>query len=182
MLNRVERIKINRKEALNDHQKAASEPLNLMDSHSCSGHQNLAANPPHKRQVSFSKGVIQLGPTGNCKVRTKVRNPPLRKESDHQKSANNWVTESGNNLKIKLLWVQRFFKNPNKRPFKWSFKTCCEEEGDGRKEILEERIDMREDDIDRFHEWHSSENEDTEASEDDFLARNQRKEKETRLK
>ena len=128
LLNRVERIKINRKEALNDHQKAASEPLNLMDSHSCSGHQNLAANPPHKRQVSFSKGVIQLGPSWNSKTRTKIRNLSLRKESDHQKSGSNWVSESGKNMKTKSLWVQRFFRNSNRKPFPWRFNTCGEEE------------------------------------------------------
>ena len=69
-----------------------------------------------------------MGPSGNSKTRTKIRNLSLRKESDHQKSGSNWVSESGKNMKTKSLWVQRFFRNPNRKPFPWRFNTCGEEE------------------------------------------------------
>ena len=168
LLNRVERIKLKRKEASSGFHTAALTPPNIKDSLSCSGQQDLSLNLPQKRQVPFTKGIIQLGPSGNSKTRTKTRNPSLRKACDHQKSTINWMSETGKNMKTKSLWVQRFFRNPNRKPFPWRFNTCGEEEEEGRKEIREEGIHMGEEDIDRHHEWNSSDNEDTTASEDDF--------------
>ena len=168
LLNWGERNKSKTKEVLNGHHKAASTPPNINDSHCCSGQQNFSTKLPHKSQAPFSKGVIQFGPSGNGKTCTGTRKPSLRKEDDHQKNAFNWASEPGKNSKTKSLWIQRFFRNPHRKPFPWRFKTCGEDEEEGRKEIREEGIDMREEDMDCYHEWNSSDNEDLKDSEDDL--------------
>ena len=162
LLNKVERTK-KKKELLIDIQKVVSEPFTTRDSHSCSEHQCSAKNSPYKFRQPFSKGVISLGPTGNITTETKVNMPSLRKDSDHQKGVSNWVNESTNNLKTKSLWVQRFYRNSNRKPFLWNLNTGCEE-GEGRHESLEGEIDTRVEDINCLNEWNSSDSEDTEEN------------------
>ena len=127
LLNKVERNKLRTKVVSSGYLKAASTPPNLKDYLSCNGQQNVSINIPHISQASFSKGVIQFGPSEIGETRTKTGNPSLRKESDQQKNAIKWATEPGKNMKTKSLWVQRFFRNPHRKPFQWRSKTCGEE-------------------------------------------------------
>ena len=105
-----------------------------------------------------------MGPTENTITESKVSKPSLRKDSDNQKGVSNWVNEATNNLKTKSLWVQRFYRNPNRKPFPWNLNTDCEEEGEGKLESREGGIDTREEDIDCLNEWNSSDSEDTEEN------------------
>ena len=92
----------------------------------------------------------------------------LRKETDHHKGINNRVNESRKNLKTKALWAQRFYRNPNRKPFQWNFNSGCKEEGEGRQETLEDGLETREEDLDRLNVWNSSDNEEVDPSEDDL--------------
>ena len=166
LLNRVERNKFKTKEASSGYLKADPAPPILKCSLSCSGQQNVSTTLPHSSQTPFSKGVIQIGPSENGRNRTRRRKPSLRKECDHQINAIKWATEPGKNVKTKSLWAQRFFRNPYRKPFHWLVNTFGDEVEEGRKEIWEEGIDVREEDTDRFNKWNSSDSEDSEASED----------------
>ena len=168
LLNRVEKNKNQRKASLKDHQEAASEPLNTTAPHSCKDLQIETMNPPYKRKVTFSKGAIQVGPKENITTATKSRMPSLRKDTDHQKGVNIWVNDSTKNLKTKALWAQRFYRNPNRKPFQWNFNSGGEEEGEDRQETLEDGLETREEDLDRLNVWNSSDNEEVDPSEDDL--------------
>ena len=69
-------------------------------------------------------------------------------------------------MKTKSLWAQRFFRNPHRQPCPWSFLDCCEEVDDGRREIREDRMGVREEDMDCLTGRISSESEDMEDTEE----------------
>ena len=106
-----------------------------------------------------------MGLAGNSKLEAQVRISSLRKEIDYQNSASNRVSKP---LKTKVLWAQRFFRNPNRKPFPWGFHNCSKQEGEGTKETLEEGIEMREEDMDCLQGWNSPNSKDTNDSEDDL--------------
>ena len=66
------------------------------------------------------------------------------------------------------MWTQRFYRNPNRKPFQWNFNTGCEEEGEGRLETLEASLETREEDMDRLNDRISSDNDETDPSDDDL--------------
>ena len=166
LLNKVERVKRRTEKSLTGYQKRALEPLNITNSLSYIRPQKAASDLSDKPQIDFRKGIIKLGPAGNSKSKTIVKILSLRKEIDYHNVVRNQVSEP---MKTKSLWAQRSFRNPKRKPFPWGFHNYSGEEGEYRKEILEEGIEMREEDMDCLHERNSSDSEDTDGSKDKVL-------------
>ena len=84
------------------------------------------------------------------KIRFLKRRNPKRKE-DFQSGQiikwNEFLNEKGKNLGFEGRWANKFFRNPKRKPFLWGLQSSNVEDEEHRKELMEEGIQMREEDM-----------------------------------
>ena len=86
-----------------------------------------------------------MGPSGNSRLQAQIKIPSLKKNFDYQNGPKNEAKEP---VKLKSMWANKFFRNPNRKPFPWGLQISNVEEEEHIKEFMEEGIQMREEDMD----------------------------------